>query len=95
MNHKITCTAKNHKIATLLLAVKALAAVSVASAAAVGNGHMALAGKGNDGIKISTDTKQKQECQTAGGTSPITASCTALSTNNVTNAGGVIGEVTR
>ena len=92
MNHKITCTAKNHKTATLLLAVAALAAVLVASAAAVGNGHMALAGKG---IKISADTEQKQECQTAGGTSLITGSCSAVSTNNLTNSGGVIGELTR
>jgi catabolite regulation protein CreA len=95
MNHKITSTEKNHKTATLLLAVAALAAVLVASAAAVGNVHMALAGKGNDGIKISADTEQKQECQTAGGTSLITGSCTALSTNNLTNSGGTIGEVTR
>ena len=34
-----------------------------------GNGN----GNGNNGISVPTDTQQKQECQTAGGTSPITA----------------------
>ena len=42
-----------------------------------GNGN----GNVNDGISVPTDTQQKQECQTAGGASPITASCTAASTN--------------
>jgi hypothetical protein len=82
----------NHKTATLQLVVAALAVAFVASAAAVVTGHVALAGKG---IKISADTEQKQECQTAGGTSLITGSCTALSTNNLTNSGGAMGEVTR
>ncbi len=54
-----------------------------------GNGN----GNGNEGISVPTDTQQKQECQTAGGTSPITASCTALSTNLNSQLGGLLGEV--
>ena len=97
MNRKTTNITKHHKAALGLVAIAALAAVLVASAAAVGSGHMALANngnktKGNDGISIHTATKQKQECQTAGATSPVTASCTALSTNTVNNTGGVLSE---
>ncbi len=50
-------------------------------------------GNGNEGISVPTDTQQKQECQTAGGTSPITGSCTALSTNLNSQLGGLLGEV--
>jgi hypothetical protein len=97
MNRKLTSTAKNHKAALGLVAIAALAAILVADAAAVGSGHLALANdgnktKGNEGISIHTDVKQKQECQTAGGTSPITASCTALSTNTVNQSGGVLSD---
>ena len=97
MNRKTTNITKHHKAALGLVAIAALAAVLVASAAAVGSGHMALANngnktKGNDGISIHTATKQKQECQTAGAASLITASCTALSTNVVTQSGGVMSE---
>jgi hypothetical protein len=83
--------------------IHALTAVLVASAVAVGIGHVALAG---NGIKIATDTNQKQGCQTVGNSSSIGtklgvdtvptiagSSCTAVSTNAVTNLGGVIGEV--
>ncbi|MDQ6863756.1 MAG: hypothetical protein M3044_08015 [Thermoproteota archaeon] len=97
MNHKMTSIAKDHKTATALVVLAAVAAVLVTSTAAVGTGHMALADngnktKGNDGISVPTVTKQKQECQTAGGTSPVTGSCTALSTNNITQSGGVLSE---
>ena len=54
-----------------------------------GNGN----GNGNEGISVPTDTKQNQECQTAGGTSPISASCTALSTNLNSQLGGLLREV--
>jgi len=40
-----------------------------------------------------TDTQQKQECQTAGGTSLITASCTGVSTNIISHLGGLMREV--
>ncbi len=48
-------------------------------------------GNGNEGISVPTDTQQKQECQTAGGTSPITASCTQISASTTRNTGGILG----
>jgi hypothetical protein len=69
--------------------------------ALVGNDHMAFAWKKSyDGLKrgegkrinIITPTTQKLKCQTAGGSSPITGSCTATVTNNVDNSGGIISE---
>ncbi len=87
MNNKLAHITKDHKTATALVVLAAVAGVLVASA--VGSGNMAFAGKG---ISIPTDTKQKQECQTAGATSLITASCTALSTNIVNQSGGVLSE---
>ena len=47
--------------------------------------------KRNNGISVPTDTKQKEECQTAGGTSPVTGACIATSTNTVVESGGVVG----
>jgi flagellar basal body-associated protein FliL len=87
MKHKIARITKDHKTATALVVLAAVAGVLVASA--VGSGNMAFAGKG---ISIPTDTKQKQECQTAGATSLVTGSCTALSTNVVNQSGGVLSE---
>jgi hypothetical protein len=99
MNHKIARMTNGHKTTTSLVVLAAVAAVLVASTAAVGTGHMALADNSNNtkvfknsGISIPTDTKQHQECQTAGATSPITASCTAVSTNVITQSGGVLSE---
>jgi len=84
-----------YKTTTALVVVAALAAVLVGSTAAVGTGHMAFAGNGsksNDGINVPTITKQPQECQSAGGTSPITGACIATSTNTIDESGGVISE---
>jgi flagellar basal body-associated protein FliL len=97
MNHEMRSTITNKQTVPIVVAIAALAAVLVAGAAAVGSGHMALANSGNktkenDGISIPTKTHQKQECQTAGATSPITASCTAVSTNTVNQSGGVLSE---
>jgi hypothetical protein len=99
MNHKIARITKDHKTASALVVLAAVAAVLVTSTAAVGTGHIALADNDNktkvfknDGISIPTDTRQKQECQTAGAASLITGSCTAVSTNTVTNGGGVMSE---
>jgi hypothetical protein len=97
MNHKMTSIAKDHKTVTALVVLAAVAAVLVTSTAAVGTGHMALAAngnktKGNDGISVPTVTKQPQECETAGGTSPVTGACTATSTNTITESGGVLSE---
>jgi hypothetical protein len=92
MNHKISAI-KNNKTTPVLVVIAALAAVMVAGTIAVGSGNIAFAGKGNDGISVPTDTKQNQECQTAGGTSPITASCTGVSTNIISQLGGLLREV--
>jgi hypothetical protein len=90
MNHKIARITKDHKTATALVALVALAAVAaVLVASIVASGNMAFAGKG---MSITTDTKQQQECQTAGAASLITASCTAVSTNIVNQIGGVFSE---
>ena len=61
----------NNKTPAVLVAIAALAAVLV-GASAMGSGHMAIAGNvNNTGINVPTDTQQKQECETAGGTSPV------------------------
>jgi hypothetical protein len=92
MNHEMRSIIKNNKTPAVLVAIAALAAVLV-GASTVGSGHMALAGNvTNTGINVPTDTQQKQECETAGGTSPITASCHATSTDTVTSSGGVMKE---
>ncbi len=43
-------------------------------------------------FNVKTDTDQNQYCQTAGGTSPIRGSCTAASTDTVTQSGGILKE---
>jgi len=93
MNHKTERITKDHKIATTLVVLAAVA-VLLTSTAAIGTGHIALADNSKAGISLPTDTKQKQECQTVGGISPVTCSCTAVSTNAVTTLGGVLDEVT-
>ncbi|MGB6673210.1 MAG: hypothetical protein WBE34_12315, partial [Candidatus Nitrosopolaris sp.] len=92
MNHEMRSIINNNKTPAVLVAIAALAAVLV-GASAMGSGHMALAHNiNNTGINVPTDTQQKQECETAGGTSPITASCTAASTDTVTQSGGIMKE---
>ena len=96
----MTYRTKNHKTDTILVAVAALAAVLVATgtiAAATGSYHSAFAHKKganksfqNSGIAVPTITAQQQECSTAGSTSPIDTSCTATSTNDVTESGGIV-----
>jgi hypothetical protein len=88
-----------------VVVLAAVAAALVTSTAAIGTGHTAFADNGNktkgfnnDGISLTTNTKQNQECQSAGGVSPITGvekagSCAAVSTNTGIQTGGVIGEV--
>lgn len=95
MNHKIAHISEHQRTASALVVLGTLAAVLVASAAAVGTEHVALAfnstkTKDNDGISIPTDTKQKRDCQTAGATSPVSGSCTGISTNVVNQSGGVL-----
>jgi Na+-translocating ferredoxin:NAD+ oxidoreductase RnfG subunit len=99
MNQKIAHMTNDHKTAIALVVLAAVAAVLVASTAALGTGHIALADSGsktkvfkNSGISVPTDTQQKQECETAGGNSPVTGSCTATSTNTIDQSGGVMSE---
>jgi hypothetical protein len=96
----MTYVTKNHKTATtILITVAALAAVLVAAGtvAAAGSYHSAFAHKKganksfqNSGTAVPTITAQQQECETAGGTSEITGSCIATSTNTVTESGGAV-----
>jgi hypothetical protein len=87
---------KNHKKATELVAISAIAAVLVVSAIAIGSGRIALAQEtvtknlNNTGVNVQTSTSQKQQCDTSGGQSPITGSCTASTTHTVTQSGGIL-----
>jgi hypothetical protein len=90
---------KNYKPATVLVAIAALAGMVAVSTAAIGV-HTAFAADtdtktvtihvNNTGVNVPTDTNQKQNCQTAGGTSAITSSCTAASSDTVTQSGGIL-----
>ena len=88
---------KNHKTTTVLVAIAALSAILVAGSVAAASDHFAFAHKKgkksfeNSGIAIPVITAQQQECQTAGGTSPVDGSCLATSTNTVTESGGIVG----
>jgi hypothetical protein len=86
---------KNQK--TALVAIAALAGVLAVSTVAV---HNAFADDSktititksttNTGVNVPTDTDQKQNCETAGGTSGIDRSCTANSIDQITQSGGVL-----
>jgi hypothetical protein len=94
---------KNHK--TAIVAISAIAAVLAVSTVAIGTLQMALADEtitknvDNTGINVQTHTNQKQQCDTAGGSSGIGATgfgfglrpCSAVSTDNeTTTSGGVL-----
>jgi hypothetical protein len=86
-------TIKNQKKA---LAIVAIAAVIAVSTVALGNGRVALADTttitkhtNNTGVNVPIDTDQKQNCETAGGSSGIAMSCTANSNDQVTESGGI------
>jgi hypothetical protein len=55
-----------------------------------GSGSSVLVDGSNTGINVQTDTHQKQDCQTVGGSSGITNSCQAFSTDTVTQSGGIL-----
>jgi hypothetical protein len=86
---------KNHK--TALVAISAIATVLVVSTIAMGSGRIALAAHddnitknfNNTGVNVQTSTNQEQKCDTAGGSSGISGSCTASSTDNVMQSGGI------
>ena len=82
---------------TGLVAIVTIAAVLAVSTIALGSGRMALADTktvtihvNNTGVNVPTDTDQKQQCDTAGGTSPMSTSCTATSSDTITQSGGVL-----
>lgn len=59
MNHKTERITKDHKTATTLVVLAAVAAVLLTSIAAIGTGHIALANNSKAGISLPTDTKTK------------------------------------
>jgi hypothetical protein len=87
---------KNYKALTALVATLAIAVVLTGSI----HGALAFFGRGtlpgnsitntinNQGINVQTDTDQKQDCQTTGGSSGIANSCQASSTDHVSQSGG-------
>ena len=95
----MTCI-KNHKTLIAIVAISAIALVLTGSL------HMAFAQRGGfgrpppgnsitktidtQGVNIQTGTDQKQDCRTIGGNSPISGSCTATSSNTVTESGGIL-----
>jgi hypothetical protein len=94
---------KNQK--TALVAIAAIAALIVVSTTAIGNGRTANAFGGfrapppgvtitkdlnNTGVNVQTDTNQKQDCLTAGGSSGVSGSCTASSTDTLSQSGGIL-----
>ena len=97
----MTSITKNHKTATILTAIAALAGVLVGASTA-GNEHMTFAYKGffrgfahikgDDGKQATeqpTNIDQNAICETAGENSPIHASCTNTATTGSTNTGGI------
>jgi hypothetical protein len=83
---------------TALVAIAAIATVLAVSTIAIGHGRTAFAAEtttitkntNNTGINVPTDTNQKQDCQSVGGTSGISGSCTATSKDNITQSGGIL-----
>jgi hypothetical protein len=76
---------KNHKA---LVTIAALASLLLVNIMTIGTaGHIALAR--HAGINVQTDTNQGQACETASGTSLISDSCTASSTDMISQEGGV------
>ncbi len=82
---------KNHKAATVLVAIAALAGVLVLSTSAIGSGHIALAANikvfNNKAHNVQTDTHEKQVCKTTGSNSPISGLCHAATVTAATGGG--------
>lgn len=81
---------KIHKSATAYLTIVLLTSVLMLNAVTIGTGHIALARHHdntdvfkNSHINIQTDTNQGQTCETVGGSSPISGSCTDSSSNTI------------
>jgi hypothetical protein len=90
---------------TALVAIAAIITVLAVGTLAIGNEDTANAFRGfggvlpgvtitkdlnNTGINVQTDTNQKQDCLTAGGSSGISGSCTAGSTDTISQSGGIL-----
>src|SRR5215469_1158792 len=94
MNYKMTWVKMEHRQATALVAIAALAGVLVVGST-VEIGQLAFAyksfSKGKRAVEQPTKINQNTVCFTAGGNSPIDASCTNTVTTHSTNTGGVRG----
>ena len=81
---------KNHKSTTALVAIAILAGVLIVNTVVIGSRHNTLAHKAkstsfeNSHINVQTDTNQGQACETVGGTSPISNSCSSASSDTIT-----------
>lgn len=67
----------------------ALSTIAIGVAVLLAGSGSVLAVTSNSGINVQTNINQKQECEAAGGSSPITTSCTMGSSNTVTQSGGI------
>jgi hypothetical protein len=92
MYYKSTSITKRTKTATVLLVVAALASVLVGGSI-VESAHLAFAHKDDRkrAIEQPTNIDQKAVCETAGGNSPIDASCNNTAITHNTNTGGIGG----
>jgi len=84
---------ENHRISTVLVAIAALASVLVVSTSAM-SGHIVLAqtnsgANSNSGIDSSISNSATQTCESSGGGSTISSSCTGTQSNSNSNTGGV------
>jgi hypothetical protein len=94
MNYKMTWMKMEHRQATALVAIAALAGVLViGSTAEIGHLSFAYKGfsKGKLAVEQPTKINQDTECLTAGGNSPIKDSCTNAAATHSTNTGGERG----
>jgi hypothetical protein len=93
MNYKMTWIKMEHRQTTALVTIAILAGVLVVDGT-VESGHLVYAynfSKGKRAIEQPTKIDQNTQCLTAGGNSPIDASCTNTSSTHSTNTGGIGG----
>jgi len=94
LTNELKMTSLNQK--TALVAVVAIAAVlavsTIGRAAFAADTETTTITKhtNNTGVNVQTDTAQKQNCETAGETSPMSGSCNANSADTVSQSGGVL-----
>ena len=70
-----------------------LAAILITGTVIIGTGQISLAdtvNRDNAGIDVPTNTNQHQVCKTNGNNSPESASCSASSSNTISQSGGTI-----